>query len=651
MQKFILPTLIGLIMATAVTAQFTTNPAENTVISDAAGEQAIPKIATCSDGSIYVCWFSSESGNYNVRMQYLDQNGNAQWQPNGILISDQPQESSLTNYSMIVDPENHAVVTFQDIRMGTNNPVAYRVSPSGQMVWGADGILLSNNTNYEPVPMVCATGDGNLIFAWQSLGGPESEVRMQKISADGNVLWGDGIFLSEAGINYAHPYLLPAEGDNVFLIWHKETGPFFSPNRGLYVQQLDENGNFIYPSDVEIYAPVPSSIVHYLDMTTDDNGGVVFTWYGNDVGTHFNSWVQHMASSGSLSFPANGVVVATSMTQNHMYPSSAWLPQTQEIITYFSEQDLNQNQRGLYAQKFNLQGERLWGESGKVLIPLSSYDYSLPKADGFEDKAICIFEAFEFGNFMDSEVRAVALNSQGDFVWQENYVTMSSAQSQKLHRTVSRLNAGQWVAVWGDERGSSRDIYAQNIRLDGSLGPGALADGKLQGFVRDAVTNLSISSATIYLTNADNGYQTNTTPFGSHFSIVISAGTYNLECEADGYQTLEINEIVIGENSNSHQNLYLMPADAVTGISDNEKNNVRISPNPFDTYMSFDLFNLSGVEKIEIRNTQGEIVKSISANDSALSNYTIETIQLPAGIYVYNIITKKKIFSGKLIKY
>nr|NQU94478.1 hypothetical protein [Bacteroidota bacterium] len=119
-----------------MSAQWTTNPGENTRFTDLSGEQVIPKIAVCSDGYAYVSWFSSESGNYNVRLQRIDQDGNPQWEANGILVSDNPSMSWLTDWDLAVDPEDFALVTFQDIRTGDNNIFGYRISPEGESVWG-----------------------------------------------------------------------------------------------------------------------------------------------------------------------------------------------------------------------------------------------------------------------------------------------------------------------------------------------------------------------------------------------------------------------------------------------------------------------------------------------------------------------------------
>jgi hypothetical protein len=451
-------------------AQWTSNPLENTSVAGITGEQALPKIVTDSNGFMFVSWFTTETGSYNVRLQRLDSDGIALWGQNGILVSSEPQDTWITDYDLTVDPEGHAVITFTDLRTGDNNPVAYRVSPSGEMIWGATGIMLANNDNFDPSPKVCVTEAGNAVFAWQSVPGADSEVRLQKIAPDGQLLWGDGIILAQSGTNFTSPYLLPADGDHVFLIWHKETGPFWSPNRGLYVQKLDVDGSFVWGSDVEVYAPAPAGPVVYLELCRDDSDGVIFTWYRSTSATHFHSYVQRMDATGNLTMPANGTLASVSTDRNHMYPSSAFLSQTQEIVVFFSEQDLNQNMRGIYAQKMDLQGNRLWGEEGKQLIALSGNDYSQFMASGYGDQAICVYQAAEFGNALDAKIQAVMLDSNGDFVWMEQFIDMSTVQSEKLHSVMTGFFEGQWAAVWQDRRNDMGDIFAQNIQPDGTLG-------------------------------------------------------------------------------------------------------------------------------------------------------------------------------------
>lgn len=456
-----LATLLGWQIASA---QWNSNPAENTRYTDLTGEQVIPKIAVCTDGFAYIAWFSNHTGNYNVYLQRIDKDGNPQWPNNGILVSDNTQDSWLTDWDMSVDAENCALLVFSDIRTGTLNPFGYRVSPAGEMLWGEDGVALSSSTNFEPTPKVCGTQAGNAVFAWIS-SGTTNEVHLQKVSPDGTELWGDGIFIVSSTVDNTFPFLMPADGDNVYLIWHKETGPFWAPNRGTYVQKLDANGNFLWATDAEIVAPVAMGPVITLQMCPDDAGGIVFAWYRNDAGLHFHTYVQHMDDQGNKSMPVGGALVSTSDTRNHMYPAPAFLDANQEIMVYWSEQDLDQNQRGLYAQKFDLGGNRLWGDEGKMLIPLSNNDYSLPAASGLHDRAICIFEE---GN--TTNIQATMLDSDGNYVWPQQFVNMCTTSSSKIHRDMSPYYFGQWFAAWEDDRNGSTNIYAQNIQPDGSLG-------------------------------------------------------------------------------------------------------------------------------------------------------------------------------------
>jgi len=460
-----------LLCAGIAMAQWTSNPLENNSIASKPGEQALPKsVVNPVDGSVYICWFTTETGVYNVRLQRFDRDGNPLWADNGILVSSEPQDTWITDYDMAIDPMGYALITFMDLRTGETNPVAYRISPEGEHMWGATGIQLANNSNFDPSPKVCATTGGNAVFAWQSSPSGPSEVRLQKISPTGAKLWGDdGIILSQSGVSFASPWLFPAEGDHVFLAWHKETGPFWAPNRGLYVQKLNVDGTFMWPADVEVFAPVPSGPVYYLETCRDHEGGIIFTWYRNDAGLHFHSYVQRMSAGGQITMSPGGTLVSVTSSRNHFYPCPAYLSQSQEIVIFFSEQDLDQNQRGFWVQKMDLNGNRLWNDEGKELIPLGSGDYGLFTADGFGDRAICVYQADESGG-TSSKMQAVMLDANGDYVWNSHFVDLSTVQSEKLHNVLTDYAWGQWIAVWEDRRTDMGDIYAQNIQPDGTLG-------------------------------------------------------------------------------------------------------------------------------------------------------------------------------------
>ncbi|MBK6680467.1 MAG: hypothetical protein IPG53_10775 [Ignavibacteriales bacterium] len=120
----------------------------------------------CPDGSTYISWFDNRGGSYAVYMQRLNADGVKLWGSQGLLISNNPQSSSLVDYDITCDASNNAIVAFTDTRSGDLDVFAYKISPSGEFLWGANGVTLSSGTGYEANPTVASTPDGNVVVAW-----------------------------------------------------------------------------------------------------------------------------------------------------------------------------------------------------------------------------------------------------------------------------------------------------------------------------------------------------------------------------------------------------------------------------------------------------------------------------------------------------
>jgi hypothetical protein len=184
----IIQAVLILITAGIARGQWPTDPVENMIICDREGEQILAKIAATSDGGCYVSWHDHSSGNYDVYLQRLNGDGQIQWEENGLLISDHPQDSWITDYDMAVDLEDCAILVFNDIRDGLDRDIfAYRIDPDGNFLWGPDGLTISDNEGFEPDPQVTITTAGNIIFAW-----PEPDEHMahlRKVTPEGVDYW------------------------------------------------------------------------------------------------------------------------------------------------------------------------------------------------------------------------------------------------------------------------------------------------------------------------------------------------------------------------------------------------------------------------------------------------------------------------------
>ena len=118
-------------------SQWSSNPNQNLQVCDASGEQLLPKIGNTSDNGCFIAWFDNRSNGYAVYVQRLNALGEKQFTDDGLLVSNFPQSSSLVDWDMIVDDSDNAIIVFTDTRNGGSiNPFSYKISSSGNFLWG-----------------------------------------------------------------------------------------------------------------------------------------------------------------------------------------------------------------------------------------------------------------------------------------------------------------------------------------------------------------------------------------------------------------------------------------------------------------------------------------------------------------------------------
>jgi hypothetical protein len=536
MKNYLLTVICALLLPVVCLSQWSTNPAVNNPINILSGEQAIPKIATCPNGDTYIASFSNESGNYNVRMQRLNALGVAQWETNGILISDNTQASWLTDWDMVADPANHAILVFPDTRNGGANVVAYRISPSGSFVWGDDGIVLSTGDgNYSP--KVTVTSAGNAIVAWPQ----EDVIHVQKISPTGSMPWGSGgITLSQSGITFSWPQLLPVGTDEFIMKYFQDSGSFPGITRHVYAQRYNSAGSGVWSSPTVVANTGGiSPWTQIFPFVNDGSDGFYIGWHddrNNDMLA--STWVHHISSSGAPLFPANGVEASTMGGRNHYYPYLDLPPGSSDVYVFWNEMDANQNQRGIYGQKLTSAGARLWPTTGKVFIEISSTDV-LPDGVRHSPTDVVVFYEESVGGG-DYHLKAMRVDADGEFVWTPSSKTICSVASAKVHTEVNGFANNQWILSWEDDRNGQSDIYAQNIQLDGTLGPYDPQEGTIEGMVALVGGSASVTQVTVTA-----GDVTTSPDATGYYSMVVNQGIYQVIGSLEGYIPDTVNGVVV----------------------------------------------------------------------------------------------------------
>jgi hypothetical protein len=458
---------ILLCCAAPVAAQWTSNPAANTVVGAFPGDSAVPKLAACGDGSTWFGWFDNASGAYVVRAQKLDAAGVAVF-PAGIVVSSQPQSTSLVDWDMVHDGQGGCVLAFTDIRAGADLDVyAYRLDASGAQAWGPNGATLSNDADYEANPTIARLADGSFVVAWADLPSPgPGAIRLQKLDANGVAQWNPPAAIAGGGAEKPGFQRIVATDDGGFIVSYVRDIATFSSPRHVRAQKFDAQGLARWAAPVSVYDAGAVPIAHWPRLVADGDGCWI-AWH-RSAGSFFDTLVQRLDANGVEQFAHNGLAVSSEANMTKIDPSIARLADG-DLLVAFGKRNSAQSQWGLGAQRITPAGLLAWGASGIAVLPLDSTFESFPRALAIGDTAVVACFQSPSGSTAAS-VLAWRLDAGGAPLWPTAPATVSSAASAKDDLELVLDASGVVRMSWDDERTAGGDIVAQNLNADGTLG-------------------------------------------------------------------------------------------------------------------------------------------------------------------------------------
>ncbi len=464
--------LMALLAAAPAKAQWSEDPAQNLVVADRPGGQTQPKLVPTDDGGFYVSWFGNGAEGFDVFLQRLDADGQAQLATNGARIADRGF-SSTEDYGLDVDAGGNALVAFRFLDDEERpQAVVSLVSPEGEPLWGTPGVFVSADASAAASPRVTGTPDGGAVVAWTSFS--TGDIVLQKLDAEGAPQWGpDGVSLeTPTGFFFLADLHADAEG-NVVVSGSAQLSSF---DRRLWAQKLDAEGAPLWgDAPVEVFDGSDGALQfgYFPPFVPDGGGGAVFAWYQVGGVGEARVRVQHVFTDGSAAFAQNGVEAAAGTDRERSTPSAAFDTASGDIYVVWPEEQQVGGSRtyGVAAQRIDATGIRQWGDAGRVLVPLGGAQGSQVSALPLTGSAIF---AWSLGAFPDPmRIEAARLDADGAFVWPGNIVPLKTALTSNTRMRGALSRRGFAAYVWADGPGGSAPdaIKAQNVGFSGDLGP------------------------------------------------------------------------------------------------------------------------------------------------------------------------------------
>ena len=473
-----------------INAQWSDNPLENNRITALGTEIYDFAFGTSSNGTTSITYNHPLGGNVATFFQTVDIEGYKQFPDQGMMIShEQTLSWTQTNELMFLDDDGNTVIAVSDCRNSTGEALSYtlyKVSQTGEMLWGENGIDLCGGIVFDLVACmrIIQLEDGHYVCAWSVYQGEDSYIQLQKISKTGTLLWGDAVRIFESGVANDNPYLVNAGNNQIIVAYSRVTGMFTTKN--LRARKIASDGSNVWAADASIFTGFFGYVPLWVNMRTipDEVGGIFVGWYDLRNPNKESTYVAHVKADGTLGFNgAQGGVQLGNSTLRSFFPEMYCDKEAGFLYVAWRETSETQSWQQMTAQKLNIaNGQLMWATNGVVISPLTqNHSLSFYSVQGATEGNVAVFftsATYHPEYFYGWEINNVTLiNGNGGYVWDDEIIQFSNPVSLKGNMLSSPLLFNSyWLAIWGDERvvvgdpGGNSKLYMQRINVDGTLG-------------------------------------------------------------------------------------------------------------------------------------------------------------------------------------
>jgi len=211
--------------------------ADGVSVGAAVGDQITPQVIPDGAGGAIITWQDQRSGAWDLYAQRVNASGVVQWAADGVPISNAAGDQFLPLIAS--DGAGGAIITWEDYRTGTADIYAQRVNASGVVQWTADGVGISIPAGDQIQPQIIADGAGGAFISWQDQRSGAWDLYAQRVNASGVAQWAaDGATISTAVGAQRHPQIALGISGGAIIAWDDTR----SGNIDIYAQGITAGG-------------------------------------------------------------------------------------------------------------------------------------------------------------------------------------------------------------------------------------------------------------------------------------------------------------------------------------------------------------------------------------------------------------------------
>ena len=273
----------------------------------------------------------------------IDAEGNLPWGEDGVSVGLVPEYPN----QMVSYGSGGVIVVGYTFQGDSDAVYAQRVDSQGNILWGSDGAQVF--VGPAEGPRVASDGSGGGIIAFEQVTpSTDSDIYVQKVDAEGNVLWGpDGVPIC-VGPSHQYSPQIVADGAGGAIV-------FFVDERGVCAQRVDADGHKLWNEDVLLCDSV------YVCIASDGSGGAFCVSY--------DGVAKRLDATGTKLWGSDGI---TFTPQAINEPGLALVPDGCGglLISWLADvkfRNYDVADVSYYVQRVDADGNLPWGDEGILL--------------------------------------------------------------------------------------------------------------------------------------------------------------------------------------------------------------------------------------------------------------------------------------------
>ena len=459
MIKKISLSFLTFILTTTCFSQWNSNTSINTAVAIAAkSQQNIHSISDTKNGGILV-WDDNRNNTVSstdVYAQRLKSDGTVKWLMNGLIVCDAAgiqKSNNITSGGV----DGSTIITWEDMRAGNYDIYAQKIDSSGNILWGANGVVVCNKTTTQKSPKIISDNAGGAIIVWEDSVNFYFDIYAQRINNLGVSQWAsNGVAICSAPNQQQNATI---DLDNLgggIVTWQDKRS---STDYDIYAQQINSNGIIGWATDGVVICNAINTQSNPR-IEPDGSNGAIIAWVDKRNAVDYDFYVQRVSSNGNMLWAANGATVC-SAANNQSSIDMKYLG-TNGVLIAWKDDRATKNQ--IYTQLLNLSGVSQLLTNGVAL----SNGLKAQNANMVRDGNGGAILAWQDSTTTSWNIKSQKLNSAGVVQWINGGVIVSDAVNNQV--AVSQCTDGNGGAIysWQDNRnGIDIDIYAQHIFTNG----------------------------------------------------------------------------------------------------------------------------------------------------------------------------------------